>query len=429
MERRKGPYSLHKRPTKHKNIFKYYVRFRDQHTGKYRSALSTGCTRRDDAVRWAERRLAEDSKTRSDITFAQYAEGFWEIGARYAQTRWASGKTISSGTLQTSTGNTVKHLLPMWGPYKLTSITTGAVKDWLLSKKKIDRLSAATINKLLYTLRTILKQAVDDAIIPIDPTQNIQAFTGTTEERGSLELPELQRLFSSLEYWDDETYFVISLLAACTGMRMGEVRGLRVEAIGKESLRIDQSWEEGHGRKEPKCGSIREVPIAPELHTILSDFIRKTGVTDLVFRGTAKNGNPFSKSVIEKHFNRALSKIGISESVRRERGLSFHGLRHTLITLLVKNEVADAKIKSITGHSSREVQDRYTHLKPSDITELVTLQHEIMGTYPEWETRTTRTVQSVPPFPYADTVTSGTLVAKDLLPGNRSTVLRAFSLN
>jgi hypothetical protein len=53
MERPKRPYSLHSRPTKRKNRKIFYALFRDGN-GTYRSsAVSTGCTRHDDAVRWA----------------------------------------------------------------------------------------------------------------------------------------------------------------------------------------------------------------------------------------------------------------------------------------------------------------------------------------------------------------------------------------
>ena len=53
MERPKSPYSIHSRSTKRRNRSVYYAQFRDE-TGAYGTAVSTGCTRRDDAVRWCE---------------------------------------------------------------------------------------------------------------------------------------------------------------------------------------------------------------------------------------------------------------------------------------------------------------------------------------------------------------------------------------
>jgi hypothetical protein len=58
MERRKRPYSIQKRPAAHHRHI-YYVKFRDE-SGAYISAVSTGCTRRDEALLWAEARAAKE---------------------------------------------------------------------------------------------------------------------------------------------------------------------------------------------------------------------------------------------------------------------------------------------------------------------------------------------------------------------------------
>ena len=74
MERRKASYSIHKRPTaKHRHS--YYVKFRDE-TGAYRSAVPSGCTRRDDAVRWAQNHLAQEQDRRANLTLPEYTQGF-----------------------------------------------------------------------------------------------------------------------------------------------------------------------------------------------------------------------------------------------------------------------------------------------------------------------------------------------------------------
>ncbi|MFI5368131.1 MAG: hypothetical protein ACHQ1F_03880, partial [Spirochaetia bacterium] len=66
MERLKRPYSLHSRPTIKKNRRIFYALFRDE-DGRYRSsAVSTGCTRHDDAVRWCEAKLKSKIERRED---------------------------------------------------------------------------------------------------------------------------------------------------------------------------------------------------------------------------------------------------------------------------------------------------------------------------------------------------------------------------
>ncbi|HVP20008.1 MAG TPA: hypothetical protein VMU36_13530, partial [Spirochaetia bacterium] len=99
MERPKRPYSLHTRPTTSSpNRPMYYAVFRDE-TGAYGSAVSTGCTRKDDAVRWCESEARRRKERRENITFAQYAAGFWKKDAPFATDRAAHGRAVSNGYL------------------------------------------------------------------------------------------------------------------------------------------------------------------------------------------------------------------------------------------------------------------------------------------------------------------------------------------
>ena len=86
MERRKSPYSIHKRPTTRKNRHVFYARFRDE-AGQYNNAVSTGCTNRDDAVQWCELRLKKAQERKTNITLKDYAEGFWKRSGPYAEGR------------------------------------------------------------------------------------------------------------------------------------------------------------------------------------------------------------------------------------------------------------------------------------------------------------------------------------------------------
>ena len=105
MERRKRPYSFQRRPgTIHRHF--YYVKFRDD-TGAYGSAISTGCTRKDDAVRWCESELQRRKEQRENITLGQYADGFWKKDAPFGTDRAAHDRAVSNGfwTLQKATAS------------------------------------------------------------------------------------------------------------------------------------------------------------------------------------------------------------------------------------------------------------------------------------------------------------------------------------
>ena len=83
MEKPKSPFSLRKRPTKHKNRFIYYVQFRDR-DGNYTSALSSGQTSKSAASAWATEYLKQGHvPTQRGFTFERYSKDRW-IWARCA---------------------------------------------------------------------------------------------------------------------------------------------------------------------------------------------------------------------------------------------------------------------------------------------------------------------------------------------------------
>ena len=158
MERQKHPYSIYRRPTAKAHRSTYYVRFRDA-SGKYMSAISTGCSRRDDALRWCEQRLKDSHPKRRSLTLREYAEGFWDPQGKYAQSRQVRGYSISAGTLYVAKLATKKHLLAEWGSATLSEIASGKLDAWIVALKKNGVLASSTINHTLHVTRTIVRHA------------------------------------------------------------------------------------------------------------------------------------------------------------------------------------------------------------------------------------------------------------------------------
>ncbi len=378
MERRKQPYSLQKRPTKRKNRFMYYVKFRNPETGDYMNAVSSGCLNRDDAVRWAEKRLKSGLVGRESIRFREYVEGFWDRGSRYAQGRIARGKSISNGTLEIAEGNTRNHLLPIWGNQRLQAMTAGKIDLWIINLPRDSGLASTTINKLLQTLRTILAQATADDLLAHNPARDVKPLSEQPEERGAFTLDELQRLFADKENWPNQVHMTINLLTAGTGMRMGEIRGLGIAAVEDNQIAICRSWEQGHGFKEPKCHSSRVLPLCESISDMLTRVVVSTNPDDILFYGRHSKALPLSKSVIEKYLHEAMTNIGISTNEKKARGLCFHSYRHSMITILRSSGVLDSKVRYIAGHKGSGIQEQYTHFGPVDLDELVEFQRKII---------------------------------------------------
>jgi hypothetical protein len=194
MERPKRLYSLHTRhTTSNRNRPMYYAVFRDE-TGAYSSAVSTGCTRKDDAVRWCESALRRRKEQRENITLAQYAEGFRKKDSPFATDRTAHGRAVSNGYLDMAEGYTRKHLLPAWGSERLLNLSAKRLDRWLVELYRRGEIAPATINKLLQTLRTILERAVLDGWLEENPADHVKSVRVPSPNRAILSQSEAARL-------------------------------------------------------------------------------------------------------------------------------------------------------------------------------------------------------------------------------------------
>ena len=236
------PYHVIERRTrKGKKVF--YVRFVDEKTGGTLKERSSGQTSRSAAVRWAE---AEMEKIRSGSQRAQtldaLADGFWDWDAPYARGRKARGKSISHGTLDIAEANTKNHILPRWGKTNVADITAAEIDTWILTIQEEKDLAPETVNKILQTLRTLLDGAVGHGMIRHNPAKAVEPLSIHREERGVLTDEEVRRLLVWPGPFTDHRVYTINLLAFCTGLRIGEARGLLVEDVHKDHIVIRHSW-------------------------------------------------------------------------------------------------------------------------------------------------------------------------------------------
>jgi len=85
---------------------------------------------------------------------------------------------------------------------------------------------------------------------------------------------------------------------------------------------------------------------------------------------------------VRDHFRRALAEVGIEPAEQNRRRVTFHTWRHFLNTTLRMGEVADAKVRKLTGHKSEAMTEHYTHLDPRAFEDVKRIQESIsLGTF------------------------------------------------
>jgi integrase len=163
-------------------------------------------------------------------------------------------------------------------------------------------------------------------------------------------------------------HLLINCVAATTGLRLGEILALQPENLSETTINIIHSWNRLEGLKGTKTGKTRTVPLTPQLRLALTNYIQKHNTDGFIF---SSNGgkSPIDHKAVYKHFWQALSNIGITKELRKERNLSFHSYRHTFNTMLLEAGVHPETIRLITGHSAN-MTARYSHLQLSNMTEI-----------------------------------------------------------
>jgi integrase len=382
MARPKGLFSLYKRTTQ-KNKIVYYAKIHSDNPSEPDLKISTGQSSKASAALWTQKYIDDKAneeirkeQERLNILFSDFAKGFWDHDGLYAVGRRARLRTVSQGFLDNSESITRNHIIPKWGKYRLRDITPKKIDSWVIDMASDNNIASATINQRLQILRVMLEEACKQEYLTENPAQFIKPVGGGSAERGVLSLDEVRALLNP-SIWTDQRCYAITLLTLATGLRMSEVRGLQVSQVHPEYIQVHTAWEEKYGLKEPKCGSMRDLPITPYIYEVLQEVIKTTGATQIVFFGASKS-SPMSKSWIEKLLYRALASIGISEVDRLKRNIVFHSLRHTTNTILRSAGVTDSKVRMITGHRQESMTERYTHFRLENYQEISDVQRTMI---------------------------------------------------
>lgn len=139
----------------------------------------------------------------------------------------------------------------------------------------------------------------------------------------------------------------VVLTALRTGMRKTEIANLRWEQVDLKSREIEVV--------RTKSGKKRIIPISEDLYQKLKSLREKNGETESVFQYVdPKTGKKRHLRHFRRSFENACRRAKIS-------GFTFHDLRHTFASRLVRSGLDLITIKDLLGHYSVRTTERYTH--------------------------------------------------------------------
>jgi integrase len=262
-----------------------------------------------------------------------------------------------------------RHVFPVFGQKKIDEIKRVEIRNLFLKKKKA-KFSRSMICLIRDVMSGPMGYAVDEELIPGNPVAGIlKRLQLERDKRITVEPMNEQEvdLFLDTCFTHFREYWEFFLCAFRTGMRMGELLGLKWGDIdwNQKLIKVERSYKRGRFDKT-KTGRVRRVDMSDQLIFSLKLLLTarkrealKLGMGEPVEIIFHRNGKPMEQNYIRRVFKRVLKKAGIRE-------MRFHDIRHTFASLLLSQGESPVYVKEQLGHSSIQVTvDIYGHLIPS----------------------------------------------------------------
>ncbi len=341
---------------------------------KYLIMKSTGQTSktaaRKVALHWMQTGELVPDKPKEAKDSISYLSTVFEPESTYVRRRRSLGKSMSLTYINISKSWIDRYFVAYCkerGITRMGEITRKFVDDWQLYLYESKVIGPVTVNKVLQAVKVAFGQAVRDELIPSNPASYIEPVEARERERGIFSLEEYEKLFA--EPWDDLEVYSACYLSATTAMRLGEVRGLLVKNLDlkKGVVHIKTSWQDNEGIKDPKWKSFSHedgLPLAPGVIKVLSEIVQhhRWGADPgrFVFWDIDSPDRPIGKEKLTKGLYAAMKRVGID---RKAKNLTFHSLRHTMITTLKDDP---RLLRYFARHKQERITERYIHLTEED---------------------------------------------------------------
>lgn len=255
--------------------------------------------------------------------------------------------------------------------FDLTRVTAEDIREWIIHRMDEDKISAASMNRELSSLRSLFRylrrenritQDIFSRITTLRTPRKLPSFV--PESRMEPLLDRLQACSTEGDFREQRNALIIALFYSC-GIRLAELQGIRLGDFAADytSLHI-----RGKGDKH------RLIPILPELASRVRthiDRLREMGLatasdSPLI---VSTNGKPLSRSTIQRVVESELK----GAQVQGKR--SPHVLRHTFATHLLNKEADMRDIQELMGHSSLRTTQCYTHNSIAQLQEVYEKAH------------------------------------------------------
>lgn len=315
---------------------------------------------------------ARDLKIRSDLSqgLIPFDRHAGQISFTDYSTKWLAERHFTGRGRETTAGRIKNHMVPTLGTKRMGDIQPSTVSGWLAELKaktvKGRPLSATTRDVIWTTFRSIMKSALTDKVIGMNPTTGIKGpVRAVPAPAHPWEAATVTVIIDALP----EQYQPLATVAATCGHRQSEAMAVAVEDVDflRREILVQHQTLYRDGKRilvPPKQETVRLVPLPQITATALSECIRTGGTLDMpcechpgqtwrvIFH---ENRHPVARDGLNKAWRASVSSA-------KQRG-GMHQLRHAYASLLIDGGASPKQLQTYLGHKSITTTfDIYGHL-------------------------------------------------------------------
>jgi len=324
--------AIYQRKTKSGKI-RWYLDYRNAQ-GERKQELVANAIHREDAVAALQKRVLAEldnrygiERKKGKIGFKTFAERYLKDYAMVVKKSWRTDRSR------------MEALVNYFNDTDLSKIAPSTIQRFMALRQKEGN-SKSTVNRYLALLKKMLNIAIEEGYLEHNPVTKIKFYSekDNLKERILSEEEEKRLMDESPDHLKS-----IITVALQTGMRLGEILNLEWEQIDfqDQSILVEKT----------KSGRSRTIPINPLLFKELQKLRSDNGQSPYVFPNP-ETGKPLT--TVKTSFTGACRRAGIE-------GLRFHDLRHTFGSRLVQKGTDIETVRSLLGHSSITITQRYVH--------------------------------------------------------------------
>ncbi len=210
----------------------------------------------------------------------------------------------------------------------------------------------ASVNRELSCLRHIFNIGIEWELLTKNPV--VSKAIKFDKEKSRTRTLEDDEFFRLLKACTGQLYQIV-IVALNTGMRRGEILGLKWEDIKLDQGKIEV--------KHTKNDEDRVIPISAFLKCLLESMPHRSGYLFL-------NRQKAKMSSIKTAWGNVIRKAGIED-------FHFHDLRHTVATRLARAKVTESVIAMILGHKRSTITSRYINPHWVEMVEAVVVLSDL----------------------------------------------------